>query len=253
MILHSLLCRLAVLPGKCLNICLSICLIACASQTAKVIFYPDPAQEKQQEQTGLHESWQIIESQNGPPEAGIPEWARLYLDDGLRGVEALDAYRGKYVFVGENQGSTLTGLQQWADGFAAAQDLPRLIAQRVEQRFVASAVLYPDDEYGEYFENAIKKISDAEYPGAVKEQTFWIKRQRYIEENTGEYTDDDFDTPQIDIDFEHYIFLILISIDKETLQKKIQELITSIKTNTAPTKEQTQAINKIRAHFFEGF
>jgi hypothetical protein len=249
MTLRSSLCLLPVL----LSICSSICLGACVSQTAKVLFYPDPAQEPQQEQAGLHESWQIIESQNGPGEAGIPAWVRLYLSGGLREVETLDAYLGKYVFVGENQGSTLTTLQQWADGFAAAQDLPRLIAQRVEQRFVASAVLYPDDEYGEYFENTIKKISDAEYQGAVKEQTFWIKRQRCVEEDIEDYVDDDFDMPQIDIDFEHYNFLILISIDKETLQKKIRELMTAVKTSTAPTKEQTQAINKIRNNFFEGF
>jgi hypothetical protein len=232
-----------------------MCLSSCASKTAKVLFYPDPALEKQQEQAGLHESWEIIESQNGPPEAGIPAWARLYLDGGLHGVETLDAYSGKYVFVGENQGSKLIPLEQWADGFAAAQDLPRLIAQRVEQRFISSAVLYPDDEYGEFFANTIKAVSDAEYPGAVKEQTFWIKRQRLpgLEEDIEEYADDDFDAPQIDIDFEHYNLMILISMDKETLQKKIRDLITGIKTDTPPTKEQTQAINKIRAQFFEGF
>jgi hypothetical protein len=101
----------------------------------------------------------------------------------------------------------------------------------------------------------MKKISDAEYPGAVKEQTFWIKRQRLpgAEEDTEEYADDDFGAPQIDIDFEHYNFMILLSINKESLQKEIQEIINSVKTDTAPTKEQTQTINKIRNNFFEGF
>jgi hypothetical protein len=44
-----------------------------------------------------------------------------------------------------------------------------------------------------------------------------------------------------------------MSIDKEKLQKKILELMAAIKTNTPPTKGQTQAINKIRNNFFEGF
>jgi hypothetical protein len=214
------------------------------------MIYPDP----EQEQAGSHESWQIIESQNGPGETGIPAWARLYLYKGFRELESLEAYSGRYVFVGENQGSSLGALQQWADGITAAHDIPRLIAQRVEQRLVASAVLYPDDEYGEYFENTIKKISDGEYPGAVKEQTFWVRRQRFPGAGEDIESDDGYnDLSQIDIDFEHYHFLILMSIDREILQKKIQELMSAIKTNTAPTKAQIQAINKIRNNFFEGF
>lgn len=232
-------------------ILLAILFTACASQTSKVIFYPDPVQDNPQEQAGLNEDWQITETQNGPGDTGIPDWLRLYMNKGVREVESLDAYSGKYVFIGENRGTSLNTLQQWANNFSTAQDLPRLIAHRVEQRFIASASLYPDDEYGEYFENTIKKISDEEYAGANKEQTFWIKRHR-IPVETEE--DEEFPEPSpLNINPDRYEFFVLINMDKNILQENIRRIMANIKTGTAPQKDQTAAINKLRSSFFEDF
>ena len=230
----------------------AILFTACSTQNNKIIFLPDPAQDVSQEQSVLSGSWQIIETQNGPGETGLPVWVRSYLERGGRDLESLDTYSGKYVFVGQNQGDNFNALQQWANGFTAAQDLPRLVARRVERRLVASAALYPDDEYGEYFAYLIKKVSDEEYPGAAKEQTFWVKQKKIPV--SGE-DDDDSETeiaPE-DIDLERYEFLVLLSINKETLQITIQKIMADIKTSTAPTRDQTAAINKIRQNFFEGF
>ena len=228
---------------------------ACTSSKGKIIFIPDPAQNDQQEQPGLSSSWQIIESQSGSGEDGVPAWVRGYLDRGVRGIEALDIYRGKYVFVGKNRGDNSNALQQWANGFTVAQDLPRLIVQRVEGRFVAAAALYPDDEYGEYFSYMIKRVSDEEYPEAVKEHIFWTKQRRIPSEaETEENTDPE--TPPENIVAEHadrYEFLILLSIDREVFQTQINNIMANIKTTIAPTRDQTAAINKIRQTFFEGF
>jgi hypothetical protein len=231
---------------------LAILFTACAVPQSKVIFLPDSVQNNVQEQAGRTETWEIIESQNGSGEAGIPVWLRSYLDNGVRGIESLEAYNGKYVFVGKNQGDNFNALHQWAQGFSATQDLPRLIVQRVEQRLVSSAALYPDDEYGEYFASMIKKVSDEEYPGAVKEQIFWVKQKRIP--GSGEDEDDsEIEIPPADTDLERYEFLILLSMDKEILQTTIQNIMANIKTSAAPTREQTAAINKIRHTFFEGF
>jgi hypothetical protein len=227
-----------------------ILLTACTTKKDAVIFRPDIVQVKPQEQTGSSESWEIINSQNGSPEKGIPAWLSGYLDKGIRGIESLDAYSGKYVFVGENRGNNINVLQQWADGFTAAQDLPRLIVQRVENRLVASATLYPDDEYGEYFAYLIKKVSDGEYPEADKEQIFWIRQKKVP--GSGENTDG-FEIPPANDDLERYEFFVLITINKESLQKVIQKIMANIKTNTAPTKQQRAAINIINQTFFEGF
>jgi len=222
----------------------------CTSKKDAVMFRPDPVQDKPQEQTSLPESWEIIRSQNGSPEKGIPAWLRGYLDRGIQGVESLDAYSGKYVFVGENRGNSTNVLQQWADGFTIAQDLPRLVVQRVEKRLVASAALYPDDEYGEYFAYLIKKVSDGEYPEAAKEQVFWIKQRRIS--GSGE-NDENAETPPANDERERYEFFVLITINKESLQQAIQKIMADIKTNTAPTKQQRTAISNINQTFFEGF
>ncbi|MDR0291115.1 MAG: hypothetical protein LBI06_09285 [Treponema sp.] len=222
---------------------------ACTTVQNKIIIIPDPTEDKLLEQTGRIEHWQIIETQNGPTENGIPEWVRRYLERGTKGVESLEAYSDKYVFVGENWGENFNVLQQWARGFAVAQDLPRLIAYRAERRLVAAAVYYPDDEYGEYFEKLIKKMSDGEYPGASKEQTFWLKVKVKV---VGEGAIDD-GLPQEDAFTERYEFLTLISIDKETLQRQIRGIMADVTTKTPPTRGQSQAINRIQQNFFEDF
>jgi hypothetical protein len=226
-------------------ILLVILFAACAFQKSKVLFMPDPEQDNLYGQSGSNETWQIIETQNGPGETGIPEWVHRYYGDGrLRGIESLNAYNGKYVFVGGNRGDNFNALQQWANRFTAAQDLSRLVVQRTEQRLIASASLYPDDEYGEYFEILIKKVSDGEYTGAVKEQIFWLK-QKVQSINT-----DEEDSVTV---FERYEFLILVSIDKELLQNQIQKIMDGIKPTVAPTKKQSAAINRIKTTFFEEF
>jgi hypothetical protein len=228
---------------------------ACTSSSKKIIFIPDPVQNNQQEQSGSSGSWQIIESQNGPGENGIPAWVRSYLDGGVRGIEALDTYHDKYVFIGKNRGDNFNALQQWANGFTVAQDLPRLIVRRVERRLVATAVLYPDDEYGEYYAYMIKRVSDEEYPGAVKEYVFWTKQTRIPSEAEIEETaDPETLTENVIVDYaDRYEFLILFTIDKDAFQAQIQNIMANIKTTTAPTRDQTTAINKIRLTFFEGF
>ena len=221
---------------------------ACAGRNNKIIFRPDLIQDQPQERNDPAETWQIIESQGGSGESGIPSWVRLYLNGDIRGIESLDTYSGKYVFVGENRGDNFSGLQQWASGFSIAQDLPRLIAQRVESRLTDPAALYPDDEYGGYFANMIKKAADGEYAGCVREQTFWVKKKV-----TQRIDGEDPETPPEYIVFDRYEFFILISIDKEVLQQKIQGMMASIKTSESPTREQAAAVKKINQTFFENF
>ena len=220
---------------------------SCAGQRNSVIIIPpDPSHDNVLDQADSRESWQIIESQNGMGDEALPAWVRFYLDDNIRYIESLDEYRSKYMFVGESRGENFTALQQWANGFVPALDFPRLVVQRVEQRFVGAASLYPDDEYGEYFASMIKEVSDAEYSGVVREQVFWIKKK--ISSVIGE----DTETPQI-VDSNRYEFLVLISSDRELLQSKIREIMAGIRTTVPPTREQAAAVNRINRTFFEGF
>jgi hypothetical protein len=224
-------------------------LTSCTWKKSRVIFRPDPVQDILQEQTGSAEIWQIIESQNGPGEIAIPEWVNRYYNRELRVLEASETYGERYLFVGRNRGDNFIALQQWLESFNVRYDFPALVTQRTERRLVASASLYPDDEYGDYFAKMIKEVTDSEFPGASVVQNFWVKRKMI--NNNDEVTD--IELPEANTEQERYEFLVLTSIDKETFQRQIREIMAGIKTTESPTREQTAAVTKIRQSFFEGF
>ena len=228
----------------------SILFTACTAPQKKVIFRPDTVNNPQVLPRPF-DSWEIIESQNGKRASDIPEWARLYFNNAVNEIEAMDRFSGKYIFIGENGGDNFNALQQWANGFTVEQDLPRLVALRVEHRLVTSASLYPDDEYGEYYDFFIRAVSNGEFLKAEKEQAFWLKRKITA---GGAETDGITDPrPNPDAARERYEFLVLVSVDRETLQKQIQGIMANIKIKIPPTKEQSAAITKIKNSIFEGF
>jgi hypothetical protein len=218
---------------------LIILFTACVLQRGKKVLQPEP------EDPGLRETWEIIETQNGPGQEGIPLWVNCYLEGDARKIETLDSYNGKYVFIGENRGD-FNALRQWANGFSPMQDVPGLVARRVENRFISATSLYPDDAYGEYFTEMMKKVSDGEYPSAVKEQTFWIKRKIILDAS-------ETANEKPDAEIERYEYLILVTIEKEILQKQIRDMMAAVKSPASVTREQTAAFNKIQNTFFEGF
>jgi hypothetical protein len=217
-------------------------LASCAGEPRKIIFDPaasvDPltANPPAGQEADL---LSIIESQSGPAGALIPDWVYLFINGGIKSVEALGRYSEKYVFIAENRGKNFDALSQWVTSFAVEQDFSILAAERIEKRLLAAAKLYPDDEYGDFFENLVKSASDADYAGAVREGTFWIKRREVPQEGA--------ETTAAEI----YDFFILVGIDKITLQNRIRELMGDI--IITPTKDQEAAINNVQQSFFEGF
>ncbi len=196
----------------------SILFAVCAAPQKKVIFRPD-TENNPRELPRPFDSWEIIESQNQA--AGVPEWARLYFNNAVNEIEAMDRFRGKYIFVGENGGDNFNALQQWANGFTVEQDLPRLVTRRVEHRLVAPASLYPDDEYGEYYEFLIRAVSNGEFLKAEKEQTYWLKRK--ITADGAETDGIAYPQSSPDTAKERYEFLVLVSVDRETFQNRFRE------------------------------
>jgi hypothetical protein len=225
---------------------------ACAGQPQKIIFRP-PDTPANPPPSGLFDSWEIIKSQNGQGADGIPEWVRWYFDNAVNEIESLDRFSGKYIFIGENGGNNFSALQHWANGFTVEQDLPRLVTRRVERRLITSASLYPDDEYGEYFEFLIREMSNGEFLNAVKEETFWLKRKIPVSDTENDASNDSVAVSNSDAVRERYEFLVLVSVDKETLQNQIKGIIKKKKTKMSPTKDQDAAIARIKNNFFEGF
>ena len=189
----------------------------------------------------------IIETKDRASAESMPEWLLSFAEGGNRAVEQLNAYRDKYVFVGVNEGTNFIILNKWTENFTAAQDFAILAAIRIEERMIAGASLYPDDEYGLFFETLIKIAYSTEYPDAVKEETYWFKKG---------------------IDQEIYKFFIMITIDKITMQSIIRGMMaqaysivsprnlgTKVPGTKVPRPQGSQAasVSRIRQTFFEGF
>jgi hypothetical protein len=180
----------------------------------------------------------LIDYKNKSIGEAVPEWVNLYLDSGLREVEALRTYQGSYVFVHKNEGNNFNALQLWQDNFSVELDFPRLAAARIEARFSAS-ISYPDDEYGAFYEALIRAASDASWTGAKKEDDFWIRKRYPANETEGEQ--------------ENWEFLILLTIEKSRFSSQLEKIFDNIRPVPPPDKNQISAINQVKERFYEKF
>jgi len=219
-----------------------IILFSCAGRK-KTVFTPIPVNNyfvTEKNNNNINPD-NIIETKTGVSVRNLPGWLSSFISGGIGEVERMGAYYGKYIFIGSNEGVNFTAMNIWADNFSAAKDFTILAAERIERRMISWASLYPDYEYGLFFETMVKKAYSTVYTGAVKEDTYWIK-MKVIQENDyiEEYT-------------EIYNFFVLISIDKMTLQAIISKLMAESLSAVTPTSEQRDSINRMRQNFYERF
>jgi hypothetical protein len=176
----------------------------------------------------------------------LPDWLIFYFKGGIAEVEKLDSCKDRYVFIGKNRGANFIALNKWAGNFTVIQDFPRLAADRIEKRLNSTTSLYPDDEYGDFYEMLVKKAFNAEYPDAVKEQTYWIKTAAEVNNAAG--------APQgAAAAPENYEFYIFVSMEKNKMQSIIRTMMANTLAAVTPTRAQNAAINRLQQIFFEGF
>jgi len=219
-----------------------IIIFSCAGQK-KTAFIPVPQNdyfETEKNNVNINPN-NIVETKNGSSAGNLPGWLSAYINRGIEEVERMSAYYGKYVFIGSNEGINFTAMNIWADNFSAVKDFSILAGERIEKRIISRAYLYPDNEYGLFFETMVKKAYSAVYTGAVKEDTYWIK-MIVRQENDN-----------MEANTEIYNFFVLISIDKMTMQAIISNLMTESLSAVTPTAEQRNSINRLQQSFFERF
>jgi len=213
---------------------------SCANQAEnQYIAVPDEQFFIYEETIGVN-IYDIIETQEGASSVHLPDWLAAFLYSGIEGVENTEPFSDRYVFIAVNESDRFTALIRWAENYSAVLDLPMLAAARIEKKLIKSASIYPDDEYGRFFERLVKGAYNARFPGAVKEDTYWIKIRQY-------------DESQNDAASEIFMFFVLISIEKLIMQDLINDLITQTIDTVTSTRNQAVAINNIRQNFFEGF
>jgi len=212
-----------------LNIFILIFLLSCTGQNKAFIPDPDFSVYAAGKTIVIDD---IIETKTNVPAGSMPEWLLMFAEGGNKAVEQIDSYKDKYVFVGVNEGANFLLLNKWAENFTAEQDFAILAAVRIEERMIQGASLYPDDEYGAFFLSMVKKAYSAEYPNALKDDTYWFRKAS---------------TPEV------INFFILITIDKNTMQAIIRNMMTQAYTETSPRGAQGLSVNRLRQNFFEGF
>jgi len=207
---------------------------------AVVVMSCGSAPDKKADAKKIVPKFEVIEHKASAIAGDIPEWVNTYIYDGNSGVEALAKYKDKFVFVGEDSGTNLNALRMWAQGFNVAQDLARLVSQRVQAKFAGAMAGSPDAEVGRYFENIVKNVADATITGARKDTDFWLYKR---------YFKDDGKTEDKVI----YDYYVLVTIDKEMLKKQLDAVISGAKAAKPMTKEQTTAVDRVKEAFYEGF
>jgi hypothetical protein len=173
-------------------------------------------------------------------ENDLPEWVARYAATGLEGVETLPEFEGRYVFISRQAGTSLEPLKLWATGFSLERDFPRLVSARIQARFILGGNGNPGDEYGRYFEAAVKNASDFTFEGPALEDRFWVKKRIFADDGLSPVG-------------EAYEYLIMTSVDKETLRRQIDMLLTTTRANEPSSREQAAASMRLRLNFYEGF
>jgi hypothetical protein len=173
-------------------------------------------------------------------EATMPEWAGRYLEAGVAGVETLPEYQDRYVFIDRQTGSRLEPLRLWAEGFSLERDFSRLVAARIQERFIAESNGNPAEKYGRYFEAMVKGASNAVFQGALRGSGVWVKKRIFTEDGAS-------------VAEERYEYLIITFIDKETLRQQIDLLLITVRPDTPSTRDQSSASMRLRLNFYEGF
>lgn len=191
----------------------------------------------------VERNWEILDHRNMAAGGNIPAWVDHYLDGNIFLIESMEEYQDKYVFISANTGTNFNALAQWQAAFLPDLDFARLAAVRMEKRFLNAASVYPDDEYGSFFEALIRAASDAEWTGAIRMDDFWVYRS-FLEDLEGE----DFFLVR-----ESFDFLILVGIEKSLLEAQIRMLFDKIEPPVQLTRNQRNAVNRVVERFFDLF
>jgi len=210
---------------------------SCAAR-GNLIVFPTPDKNTKESENPV-KIINITESRDMEGAPYLPDWLLALLGGGIEEAEKIETYAGRYLFIAGNQGVNFAALEKWADNYSVEHDFPVLAAVRIDRRMNASNTMYPDEEYGIFYETFVKNAYGGEYHGAVKEDTYWIKTK--ITGGEGAALSEIFN------------FYVLTSIDKAAMQTAVYNLFVQAIDMAAPAGAQAVAINRLRQNFFEGF
>jgi len=217
---------------------IAVMLVSCVSRRSNIFIpVPDPGFFEQEKTIGFAFG-DIIGTRDGASARIMPEWLRRYINGGIEAVEDMTEYKNKYVFIGTNRGSNQVILNKWAEVFSPVYDFPVLAAGRIEKRIIASSTMYPEYEYGAFYENFVIRSYGSSYPDTVKEDSYWIR----IKTDNGNGASS-----------EAIVYFILITTEKYAMQSVINTMFSQTENSVRITNAQAYAVKRLHQNFFEGF
>ena len=165
----------------------------------------------------------------------VPDWVLQESSD----LEKQAEYKNLYLFKFEETGKNLEATKTWANNFSAPSEIAKIVSTRVQQKF-AGAQAGDKDKVGDYFENVVKTLSQTEFSGAQKVADWWILKQ--YRKDAGAQAGQ-----------QEYTYYLLFGIQKDTLNKLVQDQLDKSKADLNPTTEQATAIDRVKQAFYEGF
>jgi len=166
----------------------------------------------------------------------VPQWLSEFVQrNGVRSVEELPAYKGKYVIVGQANGAGLQQVETWAKNFDAQQQIGATIETRVASVFKAHENLLPGDALSKRkYDNAINTLVKATYTGARQEADWWL-HQKITEKGKEPET--------------RYTSYVLYTIDKSVLDQQVRDQIKKIRDGES--KELNAAFDAVTTQLLE--
>ena len=216
-----------------------IFLAGCGSRQVR-----QPPLREEDPQIVRHISWELLDYKGKADGSSVLPWVQYYLENNILHIENIYEFRDYFVFIASNTGSNFNALQQWMNAFSPDLDFPRLAAVRMENRFLNAAVLYPDDEYGSFYEAMIRAASDAHWQGAVRVDDFWVYRS---------FVGLDDPETELPVIWERYEFLILVIVEKNIMVPQIEAVLQNVQPPSSLSRYQRNAVNSVIENFLDGF
>jgi hypothetical protein len=145
-----------------------------------------------------------------------PEWFKIYLDQGVSGLQAMPQYSDKYCIVGEANGTNRSFVLSWADQASAQQRIGALLRTNVASRYSAAVTASslstgsPEEASGQFsqeIDNIVNTLVNVSYSGAQREADWWVLRERHDTINNT-YS-------------EEYIAFVLYTVPRTELNRQI--------------------------------
>ncbi len=168
-----------------------------------------------------------------------PAWIEASLM-GPKAVEKLADYKDKYVVVVDVTGKDLEGTSLAAQRLNADTEVARYLSIRVKDTF-AGAQVGDKDKIETYMERVVKSVSEIRFSGFQRAADWWVQIRWYKPDGRKTW------------DHDEYRVLQLYTVDREVLNRQLENILSGEAAEEPKTPEKERAIEAVKQAFYEGF